>query len=104
MFEAFHHWLTRVLTEPVSDTASNTYAVENVQYRSTSFMAHFNKNVLDRSRTQWQFGDWANLAALDRDTIQHHPDYAKLALLAAVGGLTPAFTQTRATPNPATAA
>jgi hypothetical protein len=45
----------------------------------------FDENLLERSRTQWQFGDWASLAKLDRDTLQHHPDRAKLALLAAAG-------------------
>jgi FkbM family methyltransferase len=45
----------------------------------------FDENLLERSRTQWQFGDWANLAKLDRDTLQHHPDRAKLALLTAAG-------------------
>nr|VFJ62263.1 MAG: hypothetical protein BECKDK2373C_GA0170839_109512 [Candidatus Kentron sp. DK] len=42
-------------------------------------------NLLERARTQWQFGDWGSLAKLDRDTLEHHPDRAKLALLAAAG-------------------
>ncbi|MCB8747860.1 hypothetical protein LHU53_13190 [Rhodoferax sp. U2-2l] len=45
----------------------------------------YDENLLERSRTQWQFGDWASLAALQRDTLQHHPDRAKLALLCAAG-------------------
>jgi len=45
----------------------------------------FDENLLERARTQWQFGDWQSLAQLDRDTLQHHPDRAKLALLAASG-------------------
>ena len=36
---------------------------------------------------QWQFGDWESLATLNRDVLQHHPDRAKLALLAAAGRL-----------------
>jgi hypothetical protein len=50
--------------------------------------AHFvpyDENLLERARTQWQFGDWTSLAQLNRDTLQHHPDRAKLALLAAAG-------------------
>ena len=85
MLKAFRQWLIRVLTDPAPDTASNTHAVEDVQFRSTSSMVPFDENLLERSRTQWQFGDWASLAALDRDTLQHHPDRAKLALLAAAG-------------------
>lgn len=43
------------------------------------------ENMLERARTQWQFGDWQSLAAISRDALQHHPDRAKLALLAAAG-------------------
>jgi FkbM family methyltransferase len=45
----------------------------------------YDENLLEKARTQWQFGDWENLVKLDRDTLQHHPDRAKLALLAASG-------------------
>lgn len=41
--------------------------------------------MLKCAETQWQIGDWHNLAELDRDTLQHHPERAKLALLAAAG-------------------
>jgi FkbM family methyltransferase len=51
---------------------------------STAMVA-YDEKLLDHSRTQWQFGDWASLAKLDRDTLQHHPDRAKLALLCAAG-------------------
>jgi hypothetical protein len=47
----------------------------------------YDENLLERARTQWQFGDWQSLAQLNRDTLQHHPDRAKLALLAAAGRL-----------------
>jgi hypothetical protein len=47
----------------------------------------YDENLLERARTQWQFGDWQSLAAIERDTLQHHPDRAKLALLAAAGRL-----------------
>jgi hypothetical protein len=47
----------------------------------------YDENLLERSRTQWQFGDWESLAQLKRATLQHHPDRAKLALLAAAGQL-----------------
>lgn len=45
----------------------------------------YDENLLERSRSQWQFGKWDNLAKLDREVIQNHPDRAKLALLAASG-------------------
>lgn len=40
-------------------------------------------HLLERARTQWQFGQWQALSALDPESIHHHPDRAKLALLAA---------------------
>ena len=85
MLNTLRQWLIRVLTAPAPDTASNTHAVEDVPYRSTTSVVPYDENLLERSRTQWQFGDWASLAALERDTFQHHPDRAKLALLAAAG-------------------
>lgn len=43
----------------------------------------YDQALLERARTQWQFGDWTSLSKLGYDTIQHHPDGAKLALLVA---------------------
>ena len=48
-------------------------------------MVAYDESLLERARTQWQFGDWASLAAIGRETLQHHPDRAKLALLTAAG-------------------
>lgn len=45
------------------------------------------KNLLQRTITQWQFGDWYSLSQLNRDAIQYHPDRAKLALLGGTGRL-----------------
>ena len=45
----------------------------------------YEESLLENARTQWQFGDWERLAALNLDRIQHHPQRAKLALLAAAG-------------------
>jgi cephalosporin hydroxylase len=47
----------------------------------------YDENLLERARTQWQFGDWESLTKIERDNLQHHPDRAKLALLAAAGYL-----------------
>ncbi len=43
--------------------------------------------LLEQARTQWQFGDWESLANLNSEVLQHHPERAKLALLAAAGHL-----------------
>lgn len=45
----------------------------------------YDEGLFKRACTQWEIGDWIGLASLDRDTLQHHPDRAKLALLAATG-------------------
>lgn len=45
----------------------------------------YDENLLECGRTQWQFGDWDRLCRLTLDAIQHHPQRAKLALLAAAG-------------------
>lgn len=47
----------------------------------------YTESMLDRASTQWQFGDWDSLALIDQDTLQHCPDRAKLALLAAAGNV-----------------
>jgi hypothetical protein len=36
----------------------------------------YDERLLERSRTQWQFGDWDSLVKLDRETLQHHPPTA----------------------------
>ena len=45
----------------------------------------YDETLLERSRTQWQFGDWESLSQLNQEALQHHPQRAKLALLAAAG-------------------
>lgn len=45
----------------------------------------YDENLLERARTQWQFGDWETLASLERNQFQHHPEREKIALLAAAG-------------------
>lgn len=66
------------------------HAEEDVAPFSHATMAGhvpYDENLLERARTQWQFGDWESLAKLNQDTLQHHPDRAKLALMAAAGNL-----------------
>jgi hypothetical protein len=45
----------------------------------------YDEYLLDRARTQWQFGDWESLMKIERDALENHPDRAKLALLVAAG-------------------
>ncbi len=45
----------------------------------------YDENLLERAKTQWQFGDWQSLVAIDHNSLEQHPERAKLALLAAAG-------------------
>lgn len=68
--------------KPQPDSYPRQHAVETEQ----SLVA-YDENLLERARIQWQFGDWSSLASIERTSLQHHPDRAKLALLAAAGHL-----------------
>jgi hypothetical protein len=82
LFNRLKAWLR---TPPQSVIASEARQPMPPTQDALEHLVPFDENLLERSRTQWQFGDWASLAKLDRDTLQHHPDRAKLALLAAAG-------------------
>lgn len=58
-----------------------------VESRAERTPASHDGGLLERARTQWQFGDWQSLVQINRDTLEHHPDRAILALLAAAGRL-----------------
>ena len=47
----------------------------------------YDEKLLEKARSQWQFGDWASLAQLNRESLRSHPDKAQLALFAAAGHL-----------------
>jgi hypothetical protein len=93
LFERFKTWLARQLSAPEKEatTAYKEQAADQnhlqADDQTAQHLVPYDENLLERSRTQWQFGDWASLTQLARDTLQHHPDRAKLALLAAAGHL-----------------
>ena len=84
-------WLKKRRYQPTfaleSVATSARLATTTVEFDTANAQQYvpFDENLLERSRTQWQFGDWESLAAISRSTLQHHPDRAKLALLAAAG-------------------
>lgn len=71
--------------EPEPSTSDTAKDIGQADHETGQSLVPYDENLLERSRTQWQFGDWASLAAISRDTLQHHPDRAKLALLCAAG-------------------
>jgi hypothetical protein len=97
MFKALGHWLRKSFGLSKHDkpaialsdqTLSKSQTTESFDAMDApSHLVPYDENLLERARTQWQFGDWQSLANLDRDTLQHHPDRAKLVLLAAAGRL-----------------
>jgi len=62
-------------------------AMQVVEVQPDHSLVPYDESLLERARTQWQFGDWDSLTRIERDALQHHPDRAKLALLAAAGNL-----------------
>jgi FkbM family methyltransferase len=46
-----------------------------------------NANALEVSQNKWLQGDWESLAKHQSDTLETHPDRARLALYAAIGNL-----------------
>lgn len=61
--------------EPFSEDSSSEVMLE----------AYYDKDLFERARTQWQFGDWESLARIERESLNHHPQRDSLALLAAAG-------------------
>jgi hypothetical protein len=97
MFKALGHWFKQIFgssqpdqagVESLSQSESNNQMAEQFDsIEAASHLVPYDESLLERARTQWQFGDWHSLANLDRDNLQHHPERAKLVLLAAAGRL-----------------
>jgi glycosyltransferase involved in cell wall biosynthesis len=95
MFKALGHWFKQIFDsshpdQPVMASlpqaeSTNQMTEQFVSIDAASHIVPYNETLLERARMQWQFGDWHSLANLDCDTLQHHPDRAKLALMAAAG-------------------
>lgn len=77
----------KMMHQPHHTTPQSRQAVATRASQPKQTLMPYDENLLERSCTQWQFGDWQSLTKLNRDTLQHHPDRAKLALLAAAGHL-----------------
>lgn len=93
MFNALRNVLTRWFgPSATADTSASAQPADEhvvlhaeADDEANNTLVPYDENLLERARTQWQFGDWESLAALERDQLQHHPDRGKLALLAAAG-------------------
>jgi len=80
------------MAEEIGSTSNKSYREnDNLKLAADSFTEEctfwmvFDENLLEQARTQWQFGDWVRLASISRESLQHHPERAKLAVLVAAG-------------------
>lgn len=89
LIDRFHSWLRGLLGYPAitADQAASTAAGVQIVHEPRERFVPYDENLLEQSRAQWQLGDWGGLTQLTREALQHHPDRAKLALLAAAGQL-----------------
>lgn len=71
---------------PIKAQAVPAETAENAE-AAQAHIVPYDETLLERTRLQWQQGDWESLAHLDIRSIEHHPDRAELALLAAAGRL-----------------
>jgi hypothetical protein len=58
-----------------------------IELQSESVVVPYDENLLERTRTQWQFGDWERLSIVDEEMLRPHPERAKLAILVAASHL-----------------
>ena len=68
------------MTEPTDDWAVEGRTEAPVAAkRDDALFEH--PPLLESSRTKWQYGEWRDLAEIPLDSLEEHPDRAKIALL-----------------------
>lgn len=98
MFEALRKLLTDWFGPPTQSQAHSpepenaeisrsTVKIDEIHSEITeSIDSHpvpYDETLLERTRAQWRQGEWESLVRLDMNTIEHHPDRAKLGLAVA---------------------
>lgn len=70
LIDRFQAWLSGLLGAPklVATPAHPTKATGQIEHKNAQHVVPYDENLLERSRTQWQFGDWESLAKLERDS------------------------------------
>jgi FkbM family methyltransferase len=81
------HWHVRDIDQISKNLIWNggQLVTTNLPFAAEIKNSILNESLLDNAKTQWQLGDWDSLVKLQRDSLKHHPERAKLALLAAAG-------------------
>lgn len=75
------------MIDTTKQTADGTYIKNDPSIATAQDLMPYDESLLEKARVQWQFGDWLSLSRIERSTLQHHPERAKLALLASAGHL-----------------
>ncbi|SEH06264.1 FkbM family methyltransferase [Candidatus Venteria ishoeyi] len=73
------------MTTETDKTSSTALAAQTISVSPQATSVTYDEYLLERSKTQWQFGDWESLAQLDIKNLESHPDRAALTLFAATG-------------------
>jgi hypothetical protein len=68
--------------EQLSSTTKSAVEDANIIHEHV-LVPSFDENLFDRARTQWQFGDWTSLIKITQESLESHPERAKLGLLVA---------------------
>lgn len=86
IFHTLINWLRRPgNSNSLALRSANPTPIGNTEVEHLRNVIAIDENLLERSQAQWQVGDWESLVLMDRETLLHHPDRAKLALLVAAG-------------------
>lgn len=69
MYQKFKAWLLKQLSTPekIAAPAHSTRATGQIDHENDQHVVPYDENLLERSRTQWQFGDWESLTTINRD-------------------------------------
>jgi hypothetical protein len=87
MLQKVKAWLIKQLSTPekIATPVHSMGITDQIEHEGAQNVVRYDERLLERSRTQWQFGDWQSQARQVRATMKYHPVRAKLALLPAVG-------------------
>jgi FkbM family methyltransferase len=70
-----------VETTPIADSQPVQEMPTTGEHAHT--LMAYDENLYERAKTQWQFGDWTSLAAMDEHSLANHPEGGRLWLLKA---------------------
>lgn len=85
MFKIIANWLHQIKSRKSPPNKGELSITGSSAVNLDPAPGDYEKSLLERSYEQWHQGNWIGLTALKIDSICHHPERAKLALLTAAG-------------------